>query len=135
MARIRDGYQLHGRRPFSLFGSSTQSLGETDVFTGCYEPSGPFAAGWCNLLRNQIGTETSTKTLPFPSTPQGVPGNMPPMNPFGLGIELEISPTIMASSTSGDLSLVPSIPEPSSIVLFGTGLFVLAAWARRKRLS
>ena len=124
------GTSFTGGAPFFLNGSSTQTSGETDVFTGCYEPSGPFAAGWCNLLRNQIGTETS----PFPSTLQGVADNTPPTDPFGLGIELEISPT-HTSSTSGDLSLVPSIPEPSSIVLFGTGLFVLAAWARRKRLS
>lgn len=113
--------------PFSGSGGGTLSRNGKDIFTGCFTGSGI----WCTTSGTVLGSDTFTSS-PFAGT--FTSNTKAPSNPFGLGIEFALTESGHASTT-GDVNLIPTVPEPSSIMLLGAGLFVLAAVAKRKLAS
>jgi hypothetical protein len=110
--------------PFAGSGAVTEDPNVIDTFTGCYQP-GSGLGGWCPGTA-AIGSHV------FPVTSAGGFTNslLPPSNPFGLGIQLEVD-VIGQGGSTGDLALIPT-PEPTSILLLG-GVLVIAGRTLRKK--
>lgn len=120
-----DGFT--GGAPIDGSAGGTLSKSGKDVFTGCFTGSGI----WCTTSGTVVGSDTFTVNPfsgGFTSTTKA------PSNPFGLGIELALTESGHASTT-GDVNLIPTVPEPSGIMLLGAGLFLLAVLAKRKVVS
>lgn len=110
---------------FTIDGNGSNGVPSGTLFTGSF--SGPVT--W-TLLPLSNGTHNYTLTGVLTGTMNGAPVN-------GVSVQLTINTgteffngTVMIGG--GDTTIVGSVPEPSSIALFGTGMVGLAGMLRRK---
>jgi len=114
--------------------------------------SSPFSTGSATVYSGLDGTGSVLQTLTLPSTPNGTTNGPPcsgafaycPWVPTGVAfrgtaysVEFSVAPnsTAFDNVTLGSSTPTPAVPEPGTLVTFGSGALGLAGLLRRKFLA
>jgi len=103
----------------------TNNLGGAPVRYDAFYDNSNTPFGLANQIDGTLGPFSASN---YGASTSGAAGDIPP---YALTQRLRFTAGTSSGGNTGDASLIP-VPEPGSMLLLGTGLFGLAAAARRK---